>query len=123
MLFYLKAIEHEGEYKPGVLIPLGGEPLASFKCSFAGSVEIRGGGLIGTITSPEEGVPSGTMTISFASVEPESGVQTHRTVANDEADYHLEASFNAGAFEEASEEAEAAITFAKGMEPELRTTE
>ena len=70
--FSLKTAEHKGDQNPGVLID---EPNATFKCSFAGNVEIKGNGLVGTITSPEEGTASRAMTISFEPTEPESGIQ------------------------------------------------
>ena len=138
--FHLKTVDHGGVQTPGVLITPGegkandgGDHFATFKCSFAGTVVIGGAtpdpnngstpGLVGTIASPEEQVPSNTQTISFESEAP--GVQAHRVVTNDNGEtkeYDLKTSFNGGATETFSENERWIITFAEGMEPELLTT-
>ena len=107
---------------PGVLITSNEGHFASFKCSFAGAVEVRGNGIVGTITEPEEGVASNTAHISFSETSAKSGVQTHQTVVGGEENpYHLESSFNGGAFEESAEEVLGTMTFAENMKPTLRT--
>ena len=134
--FHLKTVKHEGVEKPGILVTPA-EPdengvgaFTEFKCSFAGAVKVRGNGLIGTITSPEEGVAANTATISFSETESESGVQTHKTITDhnretaEEApiEYHLETSFNGSEYEECAKQISGTMSFAEGMEPKLTTT-
>ena len=129
--FHLKTVDHEGQHKPGVLITpaekneKGVGPFTEFKCSFAGTVKVKGNGIIGTITDPEEGVAQSTATVKFQEIlneegEP-TGVQTHQKVTNDETSYHLESSFNGAEYEEAAEEASGEMNFGE-MTPTLQTT-
>jgi hypothetical protein len=119
--FHMKTVDHEGAHSPGVLItPKAGEEYAEFNCSFAGNIKVKGNGIIGTITSPAENTPSNTATIKFQ--QSSAGHQTHKTITNDSTSYHLNSSFNEGAFEESGETATGTITFAEGMKPEIKTT-
>jgi hypothetical protein len=124
LYFHLKTVDHEGVQRPGVLItPNPNGHFATFECSIIGKVTVTGTGIVGTITSPEKGVPSNTATLSFS--QSAEGVQTHRTVTNDATEtveYDLETSVAGGALETTSLEAQWTITFANGMEPELLTT-
>ena len=134
--FHLKTVKHTTPHKPGILVTPnnpdenGVGEFTEFKCSFAGAVKVRGNGIIGTITEPEEGVASNTAVISFSETESKSGVQTHKTITDhnretaEEApiEYHLESSFNGGEYEESAEEAGGTISYAEGMEPKLTTT-
>ena len=128
--FHLKTVDHEGVQKHGVLITPNEGHFATFKCSFAGTVEVGGTGVVGTITEPAEGVPSNTATLSFAAEKDEEGNpirghQTHTKVTNDNGetvDYSLESNFNGGGFEPASQEGEGTITFDNETEPEILTT-
>lgn len=126
--FHLKTIDHPdgvhgNKEEPGVLITPDEEGFfTEFKCSFAGTVKVRGNGIIGTITDPEEGVASNTATIVFQETETGSGIQTHQKVTNDETEYHLESSFNGAEYEEAAEDATGTLTFGEEMEPKIQTT-
>jgi hypothetical protein len=125
LYFHLKTVDHEGVQRPGVLITPNPETnhFATFECQIIGKVTVTGTGIVGTITSPEKGVPSNTATLSFS--QSAEGVQTHRTVTNDATEtveYDLETSIGGGAPATSSQEGEGTITFANGMKPELLTT-
>jgi hypothetical protein len=125
LYFHLKTVDHGGVQTPGVLITPNPETnhFATFECSIVGKVTVTGTGIVGTITSPEKGVPSNTATLSFS--QEKEGVQTHRVVTNDTGEtveYDLESRVGGGALETSSQEGEGTITFANGMEPEILTT-
>jgi len=130
--FHLKTVAHlnakgETEHKPGVLITPGpsnehGPHFYTFSCPLLGAISLGGNGLIGTITKPEEGVASNTMTLSFSSTEPGSNTQTHRFVTNDPTEYDRKTRINGGETKTSALDAETVITFAEGMKPTLETT-
>lgn len=131
--FHLKTVVHEGKETPGVLLTPGpgtikhksggeGTHFFSYSCPFVGEVVWGGNGLIGTITKPEEGVASNTMTLSFSSTESGSTTQTHRKVKGSETEYDLKGSFGGSETKTAALDAETVITFAEGLKPTLETT-
>ena len=86
-----------------------------------GTVKVRGNGLIGRIAQSEEGVASNRAIIFLKETVEESGIQRHKKITNDETSYHLEGSFNGGAFEETGLRAAfLAMQFGEDMEPTLR---
>jgi len=127
--FHLKTVDHGEKQTPGVLItPEPGktsshdEPLfADFVCSFVGTVEVGGNGIVGTITTPDKGELSEVATLKFQQTD---GVQTHRTVTNDNeetVEYDLSASIGGGETTTAGQEADSTLTFPEKVE--LETTE
>jgi hypothetical protein len=125
--FHLKTVVHENEHKPGVLITPNNDVtaghFATFNCQLIGKFTIKGNGLIGTITDPEDnGTPATSMTISFVETETGSGTQTDTKVTNDETEYHLEASIGGGAFQPVSWDAEGTAEFTNEGQFRLGTT-
>jgi hypothetical protein len=125
--FHLKTVVHENEHKPGVLITPNNDVtaghFATFNCQLIGKIIVKGNGLIGTITDPEDnGTPATSMTISFVETTTGSGTQTDTKVTNDETEYHLEASIGGGAFQPAAEDAEGTAEFVGGAQFRLSTT-
>jgi len=136
--FHLKTVDHGEEQTPGVLITPGDEEVehgthfASFSCPFIGEVVVGGtsaedpvAGIVGTITSPEKGVASNTHTLSFESES--AGVQTHRTVTNDNeetTEYDLKASIGESETTTAAQDGKGILTFDDPeTEPKILTTE
>lgn len=95
-----------------------GHHFADFSCGiFIPTVQVRGTGIIGTITAPACDTKSNTATVKF---EQEAvGVQKHRVWTGNS--YDLEASLG-GEYATAAMNAEATITFAGGATPELDCT-
>jgi len=125
--FHLKTVEHGGVKKSGILITPGannehGPHFFTFECGFVGKIEVGGNGLVGTITSPGEGVASNEATISFSSTEAGSTTQTHRKVLNDETEYDLKSRLNGAETKTAAANAADTIKLAEAMKPTLRTT-
>jgi hypothetical protein len=99
--------------KPAVLITPGeGGHFATFTCG-AGLVKVvvTGNGIVGTITSPVCGGESSTAGISFKATK---GVQEDKLVEGTTTSYHLLASVNGGAAEEAGQEGSGTLTFSEG---------
>jgi len=135
--FHLKTVDHGGEQTPGVLITPGDEEVehgthfASFSCPFIGEVVVGGtsaedpvAGIVGTIIDPEEKKGQSTMTLSFEAESP--GVQTHRTVTNDNeetTEYDLKASIGGSETTTAAQDGEGTIKFDdEDTKAEIRTT-
>jgi len=135
--FHLKTVDHEGEQTPGVLITPGqgetehGAHFATLSCPFVGEVVVGGtsesepyAGIVGTITDPIEKEPSNTATISFESEEP--GVQTHRTVTNDEeetVEYDTKSSIGGSETTTSARDGQVVLTFVDGKKRQILTTE
>ena len=87
---------------PGILItPPANGIFAEFTCAGFLTAVVKGNGIVGTITAPACG---GSSTKSTSTFEKEkAGVQKHKLVAGTETEYHLTASINGGAFQEAAQ--------------------
>ena len=98
--------------KPGIAFATNEESglLASFKCSFAGQVTVKGSGVLGRIAEPELGEASSTLAVELNAPE---GVQEYGETL-DGTSYGLEASFNGGAFEPAGLAAEPGLALSEG---------
>ena len=100
--------------EPGVLFlpDAESELLATTKCSFAGKVEVAGSGVLGQITEPALGEASETLTIDLNAPEVGEGEYAQQYTETEAGlEYGLQASFNGGAFEAATLEAEAVASF------------
>lgn len=90
--------------KPGVLVtPPAGGVFATFVCGFILHFEVKGNGVIGTITSPTCGNSATTATIKF---EGAAGVQKHKKIDGTETIYNLTSNG-----EEAAQNATGTVTF------------
>lgn len=94
--------------QPGILITpaAGSNHFASFNCGFVG-INVRGDGILGTITSPGCGQASNKATINFSSNG--AGVQNHLTYTGET--YDLESSLF-GSYSTSAMDAHATISFA-----------
>jgi hypothetical protein len=122
LVFHLLTVEDTvtGATGPGVLVTpnvdAGGQNhFATFECPPFGKFEVRGTGLIGTITKPSCGQKSKEATVQFSPQAAGSTVQTHKTVVGTTVEYNLTTNT-----QESSEEAEGTITFSN--EPTLECT-
>ena len=103
--------------EPGVLFLPNAESelLATAKCSFAGKVEVAGSGVLGQIAEPALGEASETLRIDLNAPEAGEGEYAQQYTETEAGiEYGLEASFNGGAFEAATLEAEAVALFSGG---------
>ena len=115
--------DHPGEKDHAVLIkPHEGSHFASFEC-FIISTVVNGNGIIGTVESPETGVPSNTAAIVFQKDSENPHTQTHRFLVGDETEYGLNASVSGATATHASETATGTLTFAEGQEVEFTEDE
>ena len=98
-----------------------GHHFVDFGCGiFLPTVQVRGNGFIGTITGPQCGKKSSTVTMRFEPTGVGSGVQKHITYTG--SNYDLESSFNGGPYTTSALEVEAVIAFAGPQTPELVCT-
>lgn len=87
---------------PGILItPPANGVFAEFTCAGFLTAVVKGNGIVGTITAPACGGSSTTSTNKFEAAS--AGVQKHKKVEGTETEYHLTASINGGAFQEAAQ--------------------
>ena len=130
LTFHLKTVEDNEETSHGILIT--GEPLtkhedhlpafATFEC-FVLHVTVGGNGIVGTVTAPETGNASNTMTLSFSKNASDPHHQTHQKVVGDSTVYNLRSSLNGGPTETASETADGTATFLEGGKGTLTEVE
>jgi len=104
--------------QPGVLITPGASELfASFSCA-AGlvKVEVKGNGVIGTITSPENACTAATQNTTVITFQQGAnlGEQKHLHVEGTATTYDLKASTNGGALSTSSIEGSGTVTFSEG---------
>ena len=95
-----------------------GHHFVDFTCGiFIPTVQVRGNGVLGTITAPACSTPSNTATVSFKGT---NGAQEHQSFTG--TNYTLESSIGEGAYSQSAMTAHATIAFANGATPTLDCT-
>jgi hypothetical protein len=97
-----------------------GHHFVDYACGiFIPTVQVRGNGVLGTITAPACGAASTTANVKFEPTVKGNGVQKHSSYTG--TNYGLESSIGEGAYSASAMEAEATITFG-GAKPTLVCT-